>query len=145
MAEQELDLKKARALIEQNMRKLAGTEGRALEIFAQLMRLPEFMQWMEENIIIRDEVDHKAKVITTYVIYKGGGEKDWWCPQCTKGFTSIDIRETIEGKFCSECDAAVIAAQPKLAVDEPSYSVQKCFSGRMRPTRLQSRQWEKKV
>jgi len=42
-----------------------------LEVFAQLMKLPQFVRWMKANIEVRDEINHEKKVIDTYVIYKG--------------------------------------------------------------------------
>lgn len=48
----------------------AAVKERALAIFDKLLLLPEFMRWMQDNIVIRDEVDEEKKTITTYVIYK---------------------------------------------------------------------------
>jgi hypothetical protein len=49
---------------------------RQLEVFAQLMKLPQFVEWMKKNIIIRDEVDHDQKCINTYVIFTDGRDID---------------------------------------------------------------------
>jgi len=49
---------------------------RQLEVFAQLMKLPQFVDWMKSNIVIRDEVNHEQKCIDTFVIFTDGREID---------------------------------------------------------------------
>jgi len=56
------------------MKKAVAVKARALTIFEELLKLPAFMKWMEDNIVIRDEIDEEKKTITTYVIYKGDME-----------------------------------------------------------------------
>lgn len=51
-------------------------EQRALEVFSQMLKIPEFQQWMKQHIVIRDEVDHEKKQIITYVIYKEDASKE---------------------------------------------------------------------
>lgn len=51
---------------------LTNQERRYLEIFRQLLQIPQFMRWMKKNIVIKDDVDHKKGEITTYVIYTPG-------------------------------------------------------------------------
>lgn len=49
---------------------------RQLEVFAQLMKLPQFIDWMQNNVVIRDEVDHEQKCINTFVIFTDGKKID---------------------------------------------------------------------
>jgi hypothetical protein len=51
-------------------KKQKAVEERALEVFSQLCKLPEFNKWMRDHIMIRDEVDDLNRKITTYVIYR---------------------------------------------------------------------------
>lgn len=62
--------KEAKELLLKAAKKQVQVEQRALEVFHQLLKIPQFMKWMEQHIIIRDEVDEEKKQITTYVIYK---------------------------------------------------------------------------
>lgn len=43
-----------------------------LVVFEELLRLPSFIQWAKDNIIINREVSHINKEILITVIYKGG-------------------------------------------------------------------------
>jgi hypothetical protein len=63
--------KKIKAEHIRQTRRAVAVKARALSIFDELLKLPQFMAWMEQNILIRDEVDNKKKEITTYVIYTG--------------------------------------------------------------------------
>lgn len=47
---------------------------RYLEIFAQLMKLEPFLQWMKANIEIHDQINHEKKTIDVLVAYKGEGK-----------------------------------------------------------------------
>jgi len=56
--------------------KQVQVEQRALEVFSQMLKIPEFQAWMQQHIIIRDEVVHEKKQIITYVIYKDDATKE---------------------------------------------------------------------
>jgi uncharacterized UPF0160 family protein len=60
----------AKKLLFKAAKRQAQVEQRALEIFHQLLKIPQFMAWMEQHIVIRDELNEEQKTITTYVIYK---------------------------------------------------------------------------
>lgn len=111
--------------MEAHKRKEEAAKLRLLEIFMQLLELKPFQEWMQDNIVIRDEVDHDKKMITTYVIYKGDlseedrklveretqmAQSDWWCRKCDKGFCSPDIEESDENRnpLCPECKEPVV-------------------------------------
>lgn len=114
-------------LVEAHKRKEDAAKQRLLEIFMQLLELKPFQEWMQDNIVIRDEVDHDKKMITTYVIYKGDlseedrklieretamAQSDWWCKKCDKGFFSPDIEKSDENRnpLCPECGEVVVDA-----------------------------------
>ncbi len=92
----------------------------------QLMQLKPFKKWLEKNIIIRDEIDHDKKQITTYVIYKGDLPKeqqdqletlrrsqfDWWCETCDQGFGLTEMDENdLHQPICSQCGAVLITPE----------------------------------
>jgi len=62
--------KDAKEMVRKAARRQVQVERRALEVFSQMLKIPQFKEWMEKHIIIRDEVDEEKKTITTYVIYK---------------------------------------------------------------------------
>lgn len=47
---------------------------RYIEIFAQLMKIGPFLEWMKANIEIHDKIDHEKKVLDVIVAYKGEGQ-----------------------------------------------------------------------
>lgn len=74
LKEMEQDAIAKRALQEWPSMRLFNQALRYLEVFAQLMKLTPFIEWMKENIEISDQIDHKNKTLDTFVIYKGKGQ-----------------------------------------------------------------------
>jgi hypothetical protein len=66
----------AKKLLMAAAKRQVQVEQRALEVFSQLLKIPEFNEWMKQHIVIRDEVDHEKKQVTTYVIYKEDASGD---------------------------------------------------------------------
>lgn len=93
----------------------------------QLMQLKPFKKWLEKNILIRDEIDHDKKQITTYVIYKGDlpeeeqkriemlrrAQYDWWCETCDQGFSLMEHDDTREDHkpVCAQCGSVLITPE----------------------------------
>ena len=47
---------------------------RYLEVFAQLMKIKPYIEWMKDNIEIHDQIDHEKRTIDVIVAYKGPGK-----------------------------------------------------------------------
>jgi len=62
-------------------------EQRYLEIFAQLIKLKEFQEWMKTHIEIHDQINQVKKSIITLVMYKKGKQAQIICPHCNKSFS----------------------------------------------------------
>lgn len=93
----------------------------------QLLQLKPFKKWLGKNIVIRDEVDHEKKQITTYVIYKGDlpeeqqkqlemlrrSQFEWWCETCDQGFDLMEHDDTREDHkpVCTQCGSVLITPE----------------------------------
>lgn len=90
---------------------------RYLEVFAQLMRIKPFLEWMKEHIEIHDQIDHKKKCIDTIVMYKDGVDKE-----CTKALDQpeADDQNLIRCPGCGVLfDANIRAPVIQLATEIP--------------------------
>jgi hypothetical protein len=89
-AKQEQDFKKIVEKAEKNAKALAEHH---LSIFQELMKLPQFKEWMNENIRIKTEVSHVNKSYEVYVAYIGDHPDN---------LTNFDKMERIRGVFMSK-------------------------------------------
>ena len=77
---------------------------RYIEIFAQLMKLKQFVEWMKEHIELHDQVNEKTEEITTFVTYKNFNKKPETspdqnivkCPNCQATFDANVTKPLIQ-------------------------------------------------